>query len=153
MRRFVNTLATLLTTISSVSAAQTQIDATLVNALMEAAALPLAVSQTAAKCAQLVPDQATELREASAYWKRINVNEGNFVIDVLDGIGQSNAGALSRINAQANARTAMIMAELNLNPVNCNRWLSQVMTTKEWTHTARIPAQMKLIEQRFVKPS
>jgi hypothetical protein len=153
MKRLGIPAATLLIAFSSPSIGQASLDSVLVNALMEAAALPRAISQTATKCAQLVPDQASELLEASAYWKRANANEENFVNEILADVGKNDNAASSSIHAQANARTSIILAELNLNSANCNRWLLQVMTTRVWTHTARIPAQMKLIEQRFTKPS
>jgi hypothetical protein len=134
-------------------AAQTTSDAALGVAFSEVVGMSTAIKEIAAKCGAIAPAQKSEFTDAQVFWSKQNSNELKFIDESLQSWVGTSAPLRTKVETDAASYATKELGAVSFTSENCNRWMSNVMTTDAWNYQKKMPQQMKLIGARFVKPS
>jgi hypothetical protein len=133
--------------------AQAASDATLGVAFSEVVGISNVIKEIAAKCGAVVPTQKSEFADAQVFWSKQNSNEIKFISESLQSWTGTSTPLKTKVESDAAMFATKELSTMSFTPENCNRWMSDVMTTGAWDYQKKMPLQMKLIGARFVKPS
>jgi hypothetical protein len=147
-------VAPLLCVVAQVHAQSNLIPTSIVDSLVETGSLRATVAGMTARCVQLSPDQKEVFEVAYQAWLQRNLNEANFIDEAIQKHFANNPPDKARFEAQLNLKVSNEVKLQDMTAAKCTQWLvSQQSSARVWDFNIKLPAHMRLIESRFVKPS
>jgi hypothetical protein len=147
-------VAPLLCVAALVQAQSNSIPTSIVDSLVETGSLRATVAGMTGRCVQISPDQKEVFDSAYQAWLQRNLNEINFIDEAIQKHFANNPPDKARFEAQLNVKVSNEVKLQDMTAAKCTQWLvSQQSSARLWDFNIKLPAHMRLIENRFVKPS